>query len=124
MKDICRQRLHQAEKWKCPTSAKTGQKPAGQAYGAGLHLVDFMNATEASRQTINSWVEGQTNNRIQGLIPQGGVSTDTRLVLTNAIWFKANWASQFSKNGTTDQSFINRDRQTGLILFIGKVVSL
>ena len=58
-------------------------------YGAGLHLVDFVNATESSRQTINMWVEGQTNNRIQNLIPQNGVSADTRLVLTNAVWFKA-----------------------------------
>jgi len=87
-------------------------------FGAGLHLVDFINATELSRQAINSWVEGQTNNRIQNLIPQNGVSTDTRLVLTNAMWFKANWASQFSKNSTTNQSFINRDSSSTSIPFM------
>lgn len=78
-------------------------------YGAGLRLVDFVNAAEYSRQTINTWVEEQTNNRIQNLIPKDGVSTDTRLVLTNAIWFKANWASQFSPLVTSNMSFTNRD---------------
>ena len=78
-------------------------------YGAGLHLVDFMEATEQSRQTINSWVEKQTNDRIKDLIPLNGVSSDTRLVLTNAIWFKANWASQFSKELTSNQTFTNHN---------------
>ena len=78
-------------------------------FGAGLHLVDFINAPEASRQTINSWVEEQTNNRIQDLVPQNGVTTDTRLVLTNAIWFKANWATQFPPGNTMNRPFTRRD---------------
>ena len=38
-------------------------------YGGGLHQVDFENATEAARQTINNWVAQETNNKIQNLIP-------------------------------------------------------
>jgi len=87
-------------------------------YGAGLHLVDFMNAPEDSRRTINTWVEGQTNNRIQDLIPQGGVSPATRLVLTNAIWFKANWASQFLQINTANGPFTNRDGSSSSVLFM------
>ena len=87
-------------------------------YGAGLHLVDFIHATEQSRQTINTWVEGQTNNRIQNLIPQNGVSSDTRLVLTNAIWFKADWASQFLVSNTSNRPFSNRDGSTSSTPFM------
>lgn len=93
-------------------------------YGAGLHLVDFIDDTEGSRQTINSWVEGQTNNRIKDLIPKDGVTTDTRLVLTNAIWFKASWASQFHKNATINQSFINRDSSSSSVPFMQQMFAV
>ncbi|MGD1076543.1 MAG: serpin family protein [Thermodesulfovibrionales bacterium] len=89
-------------------------------YGAGLHLVDFFNDPEDSRQIINSWVEAQTNNRIQNLIPQNGVTTDTRLVLTNAIWFKANWATPFMQSATTAQSFNNRDGSSSSAPFMSQ----
>ncbi|HYA86538.1 MAG TPA: serpin family protein [Nitrospirota bacterium] len=87
-------------------------------YGAGMYLVDFINATEDARGTINSWVESQTNNRIQNLIPEGGVTTATRIVLTNAIWFKARWASQFSVASTATQSFFNQDGSTASVPFM------
>ena len=93
-------------------------------YGAGLHLVDFIRATETSRQTINSWVEGQTNTRIQNLIPQGGLSTDTRLVLTNALWFKAQWKSPFTTTSTTLKPFINRDNSSSSIPFMQQTFSV
>jgi serpin B len=87
-------------------------------YGAGIFLVDFMNAPEDARNTINAWVEGQTNNRIQNLIPPTGVTTNTRVVLTNALWFKANWASQFSEASTTNQSFFNLGNSTSSVSFM------
>lgn len=93
-------------------------------YGAGLHLVDFITATESSRQTINSWVEEQTNDRIQNLIPPGGVSGNTRLVLTNAIWFKANWALQFSKDSTSNQTFTNHNNSTSSVPFMRQQFSV
>jgi serine protease inhibitor len=93
-------------------------------YGAGLYLVDFNNATEDARGTINAWVEGQTNNRIQDLIPQGGVTTTTRIVLTNAVWFKANWASQFSEASTTNQSFFNQNNSTSSVPFMRQIFTV
>lgn len=89
-------------------------------YGAGLYLVDFENAAETSRQAINNWVEAQTDNSIQNLIPQGGISAATRLVLTNAILFKANWASPFSQQETVSKTFNNRDGSTSSKLFMGQ----
>ncbi len=74
-------------------------------YGGALKEVDFKNATEAARQTINQWVQDQTNNKIQNLIPQGVLDQYTRLVLTNAIYFKSAWAAPFDPASTTSQPF-------------------
>jgi serpin B len=93
-------------------------------YGAGMHLVDFSNATEAARGTINTWVEEQTNNRIQDLIPAGGVDSYTRIVLTNAVWFKANWALQFSVESTTNQSFFNQNGTSSSVPFMRQIIGV
>src|SRR5262249_56869963 len=60
-------------------------------YGAGLRDVDFAGATEKARTTINEWVEKQTNDKIKELLKPGILTRDTRLVLTNAIYFKGDW---------------------------------
>jgi serpin B len=77
-----------------------------QDYGAGLREVDFKRATEEARQTINRWVEDQTNHKIRDLIGTGVLDADTRLVLTNAIYFKAAWASPFLERATKDEDFL------------------
>lgn len=74
-------------------------------YGAGLRLLDFEKSAEQARQVINDWVSDNTNDRIKDLIPKGGVSSDTRLVLTNAIYFNASWANPFSEELTQDGAF-------------------
>jgi len=74
-------------------------------YDAGLRLLDFVNAPEESRVTINDWVGDQTEGRIEDLIPRGVIDELTRLVLTNAIYFNAAWANPFEKNLTEDGSF-------------------
>jgi serpin B len=74
-------------------------------YGAGMRLVDYVNATEQARKTINQWVSDQTESRIQDLLPQGSIDILTRLVLTNAIYFNAAWASQFDEENTQDGTF-------------------
>jgi len=74
-------------------------------YGGALQNVDFVAAAEPARQMINTWVARQTNDKIKDLIGPGVLSAMTRLVLTNAIYFKGNWASQFEKDLTRDQPF-------------------
>jgi serpin B len=75
-----------------------------QNYGSGLISVDFAES-EATRASINGWVEDQTEKRVKGLLPPGALSSDTRLVLTNAIYFKASWASRFKLENTVDAAF-------------------
>lgn len=74
-------------------------------YDAGMNLVDFATDAEAARVEINDWVEEQTRGRIVDLIPQGVIDSMTRLVLVNAIWFKASWAEQFEPEATADDTF-------------------
>lgn len=76
-----------------------------QNYGAGLRMVDYVQAPEASRQTINQWVEEQTEEKIKDLLPSGSISSDTRLVLSNAIYFNAAWLWPFEESATKDGSF-------------------
>jgi serpin B len=78
-------------------------------YGGKLNEVDFIRAAETARKTINRWVEQKTNNKINNLIPKGVLDPMTRLVLTNAIYFKGNWARQFKKDKTKDAPFTLTD---------------
>ncbi len=74
-------------------------------YGGKVANMDFVTQTEQSRQTINTWVEEQTNNRIKDLLPEGSITAITRLVLTNAIYFKGDWIYQFDRQSTRESDF-------------------
>jgi serpin B len=73
-------------------------------YGSILTSVDYRDP-EAVRAAINGWVEAQTQERIQELIPPGVLTALTRLVLTNAIYFKGQWSSQFDPALTVTSPF-------------------
>jgi serpin B len=83
-------------------------------YGAGLRPLDFANAPEESRITINNWVSDQTEGRIEDLIAPGEIHELTRLVLTNAIYFNAAWQYPFKEDATYDGTFylLNGDEIT------------
>ena len=76
-----------------------------QNYNAGLKTVDFAADPEAARELINLWVEAQTNEKIRDLIPEGALNELTRLVITNAVYFKAAWLSPFDPANTKNGSF-------------------
>jgi serpin B len=78
---------------------------AEKYYGGKAVNLDFIKETESSRQTINSFIEAQTNNRIKELLPLGSITSATRLVLTNAIYFKGTWEWEFDKRDTDDRDF-------------------
>ena len=74
-------------------------------YDAELAEVDFVRETEQARKQINTWVEEQTQDKIKDLIPPGILDALTRLVLTNAIYFKGDWTKPFDKKVTKDAPF-------------------
>jgi serpin B len=80
-------------------------KQTRDAYGAEVGKVDFRADAEGARKTINQWIEQRTRERIKDLIPPGTLTDLTRLVLTNAIYFKGTWKEQFEKGHTRTGSF-------------------
>jgi serpin B len=74
-------------------------------YGAGIQLSDFISQYEPARKEINRWVSDKTEDRINDLLPEGSVNSDTRMVLVNAIYFKADWLDQFEADDTYDAPF-------------------
>ncbi len=77
-------------------------------YDSELQDVDFSANIEAAR-IINTWVAQKTKEKIKDLIQPGALNSLTRLVLTNAIYFKGKWASQFSKDTTRQEPFFLAD---------------
>lgn len=78
-------------------------------YDAGLQRADFRNNPDSARDDINAWVEEQTQDRINDLVPDGAITAITRLVLANAIWFYGAWQHTFEERNTRDEPFHLRD---------------
>ncbi len=74
-------------------------------YGGKVANLDFKQEPEKSRQTINNFIAEQTNNRIEEIIGPGRLDPNTRLILTNAIYFLGDWKYQFDKKNTQDVDF-------------------
>lgn len=81
-------------------------------YGAGLQEVDYVSDPEAARETINEWVEAQTEGKIDELLPGGSIDQYVRLVLTNAIYFQAAWETPFEEGATETSAFTALDGST------------
>jgi len=74
-------------------------------YDTSVTPLDYVNASDAARKTINDWVEQKTNRKITDLIKPGMLNALTRLVLANAVYFKGKWAQQFDPKETAEQPF-------------------
>jgi serpin B len=83
-------------------------------YGAGLNEEDFVRDPEAARLAINGWVADHTDDRIGELLAPGTIDSETRLVLTNAIYFQASWTKSFPSSGTADRAFFIGDQEVSV----------
>ena len=83
-----------------------------QYYGAGINMLNFGADPENCRIVINDWVADQTNDKITDLLPSGSISSQTVLVLTNAIYFLADWLYSFNPEKTGDYTFFMKDNST------------
>jgi serpin B len=73
-------------------------------YSGDFRTVNFAN-TEQSRAEINHWVAEKTAGKIQQLLHPGDTTPLTRLVLTNAIYFKGDWSYPFNEKFTDPAAF-------------------
>ena len=76
-----------------------------ESYGAGVRTADFAAAPDEARVAINDWVAESTEDRIKDLIPPDVINPLTRMVLTNAVYFKAAWAQPFMEAATREHPF-------------------
>jgi serpin B len=85
------------------------QAVIAQVYAGACTPLNYAGDPEAARKTINAWVEQKTNDRIKDLLPAGSIGPLTKMVLTNAIFFKGKWQIQFDKALTQPQPFFLAD---------------
>ncbi|XP_006837601.1 PREDICTED: serpin B13 [Chrysochloris asiatica] len=86
-------------------------------YHAAMDPVDFVNAADESRKKINSWVERETNEKIKDLLPDGSVSSSTRLILVNTVCFQGKWDSEFKKENTKEEKFwLNKSTSKSVLM--------
>ncbi len=81
-------------------------------YDGGFRELDFAGAIEKSRKIINDWVEKNTKHKIKDLLHKGDITPLTRLVLTNAIYFKGNWEEEFDKKLTSKETFYTESKKS------------
>jgi serpin B len=95
-----------------------------QYYGTGISLLDFQGAPDSSRIKINDWVAERTEQRIQNLLPESTVTTATRLVLVNAVYFNAAWQKKFDVAATTEELFKQLDGSSKTVSLMNQTSTL
>lgn len=84
-------------------------KTINEKYGAKVAPLKFKSDPGEARERINAWVAERTEEKIEDLMPEGSIDEMTRLVLTNAIYFKGAWVHDFNERATRDQPFTLAD---------------
>lgn len=74
-------------------------------YNGMVTPADFVNEPEASTDAINNWVKEKTNEKIKELIPEGEIGPETRLVITNTVYFNGKWVNEFDPDMTRTRPF-------------------
>ena len=93
------------QKYFCYTQCHRFAKTLKEYYFSELGEVDFARNPKIATQQINKWVSNKTNGKIDKLMPEGMLGTDTRFVLTNAILFQGAWQHPFIKEYTGPRTF-------------------
>lgn len=87
-------------------------------YRGGFEEVDYVDNREESRRIINQWVEAQTKQKIRELLLKEDLKPATRLVLTNAIYFKGGWRAKFDPQKTAPAPFLLENGGTAQASFM------
>lgn len=74
-------------------------------YGISLTPLDYQNQPAEAVKTINKWVKEKTNDKIKEIISPDGINADTKIVLTNAVYFRGDWDQKFQSNLTEKAPF-------------------
>lgn len=97
------------------------EKNLADFYQSEIHSADFIYSSEATRQTINTWVEENTQSKIQDFMPEGSIDQDTKLVLVNTLYMRAPWLSSFDPLMTYDDVFYGLEKSLRPISYMRKI---
>ncbi len=100
-----------------PFSPEFSQELA-EYYGAPLQPAEFKNDPDGVRAAIDAWVADHTEGKIDGIVPEGALTPDSRLVLANAIYFYGGWLQTFDESATADDDFHLADGSTASVPFM------
>lgn len=78
-------------------------------FAAAVAVADFAAGPEPVREEINAYVAERTRQKIRELLPAGSVDALTRLVITNAVYFKGDWDLPFPSADTLTEPFLRAD---------------
>lgn len=76
-----------------------------ETYDSEIHNIDF--GSPVTLNVINKWCADKTKNKIPNLLDQ--LSSSTKLLLINALYFKGTWKDKFEKKNTSKKEFTNID---------------
>src|SRR5581483_4104403 len=79
--------------------------------GAEVGEADFQGARAQAVQAINAWAAKATRDKITNVLEERQLHPQTRVILANAIYFKARWEDEFSEYGTKPAPFFLADGQ-------------
>lgn len=82
--------------------------------------LDFKQKPLESLQEINEFVKTATKGNIPDLLSQADVSTDTKIVLANAAYFKGSWASKFDAKDTKREIFYSKPDEMHFVEMMSK----
>lgn len=86
-------------------------------YSGSLNRINYIAGPEKARKTINNWVEKHTEEKIKDLIPEGVLTKDTPMVLTNAVYFKSDWLDKFEAHDSLVMPFwIDKEKSIPTIM--------
>ncbi|XP_041976212.1 zonadhesin-like isoform X2 [Aricia agestis] len=111
------ERVYGSEKYPFSESFKEVTR---NVFLAEAQNLDFSNPKDAAK-SINDWIASQTNNLIQNLVPENSLNADTRLVLTNAIYMRANFSKPFNIKNTQPRDFHVSDTKTVTVRMMNQV---
>ena len=85
------------------------RRTATDVFGADVGTVDFSRSLQAAN-TMNQWVEQQTNDKIRDLISPSKIGSSTKAIVINALYFNGNWSTPFKRFITKKRDFYTPGR--------------
>ncbi len=89
-------------------------------FDASVSGLDFINHAGEATSEINRWVSEKTEDLIPSIVSEGDFNENTRMVLGNAIYLKAEWSEEFESNNWQTDDFVLED---GEVIPVTKIAS-